>query len=180
MPETPMREVTLAEILARRELRVAKQRALLTRFPDSPLLCVTVNRPGPVKRTPSGDRVFFAGLAALRDALDAAGIAVLHVETICPDAGCEGYVVPDADAETAKRIACDLEAALPYGRLLDIDVHAQGGGQLSRTDLALPARGCMVCGRPGRICASRRLHPLPALYEAFDRLAQTVPREDEA
>lgn len=168
-------EVTLQTVLAGREARAAMQHSLLAAYPGAPLLCLLVNMPGPIKRTAVSDRVFNAGLAALTDALSEWHISLLYRQTRRPDTGCEAYLVPDADAEAVKRIACSLEARLPYGRLLDIDVHAPDGKQLSRTALDLPERGCMVCGAVGAGCASRRLHPLPELLAAFNRLAETAP-----
>ena len=168
-------EVTLAEILAAREARALRQRDLLAAYPSAPLVCLYVNTPGPVKRTVGSDRVFHAGLTSLLDAFKAQDIALLFSETRRPATGCEAYLVADAAAETLKRVACALETRLPYGRLLDIDVHTQNGTQLSRTALGFPERGCMVCGAVGGGCASRRLHPLLELLAAFDRLAETAP-----
>lgn len=177
METTSQGAVTLAMILAAREARVLRQKTLLNTYPGALLVCLLVNMPGPIKRTAGSDRVFAAGLVAFTDACNARDIALLYSETQRLSTGCEAYLVFDADAETLKRIAFSLEEGLPYGRLLDIDVHTQNGAQLSRTALGLPERGCMVCGKAGGGCASRRLHPLPALLEVFDRLSQTAPEE---
>lgn len=178
MPTRLAPPVTLQQILDRRESRAQRQRALLTAYPGATLLCLLVNLPGPVKRTNAGDRVFAAGHAALCNTLKNAGITPLYTETLRSDTGCEAMFVVEANAEACKRLTCALESELPYGRLLDIDVHAPDGTQLSRTMLSLPERGCMVCGKAGAYCASRRAHPLPELLVAFDALAQTAPMED--
>ena len=174
--ETP-RTVTLDEVLAAREARAAHQRALLARHPFAALVCLTVNVPGPVKRTPEARRVFAAGISALLDALARAGLSAERIERRCPDTGCEAYVVVDAGAETLKRLACALEESLPYGRLLDLDVHTKKG-QIPRTQVGYAARGCMVCGRGGAYCASRRAHPLAEILAAFARLARLAPEVD--
>lgn len=170
-------EIALEALLAARDSRAEKQRALLAQFSGRPLACLLVNMPGPVKRTAESDRVFAAGVSAFTEALRAGGISLLFAETRAPETGCEAYLVPDADAEAVKRVACALEAALPYGRLLDIDVHAPDGAQLSRVALGYPPRGCMVCGAAGAGCASRRLHAVPELVAAFNRIAATAPEE---
>lgn len=165
-----MENVSLRELLASRERRAAKQKGLLAANPGCALVCLTVNTPGPVKRLPAADRVFAAGSGALERALAAYGVR----QRDCVDAptGQEGYWVVDAAAEAIKRLCCGLEASLSYGRLLDIDVLEQDGMPLSRTALGLPARGCLVCGRPGADCASRRLHPPDELIAAFEAMAE--------
>ncbi len=169
-----VRTVTLDEVLAAREARAAHQRALLKRHPSAALICLTVNVPGPTKRTPDARRVFAAGVRALLDALARAGLSPERIERRYPDTGCEAYVVVDAGAETLKRVACALEEGLPYGRLLDMDVHTKEG-QISRAQVGRAARGCMVCGRGGAYCASRRAHPLSEILAAFEKLARLAP-----
>ncbi len=170
-------EVTLAQILAQRDWRAGRQRALLSAYAGRPVVCLLVNMPGPVKRTAESERVFDAGLKRFTEALFAAGIPLLYEKTERRETGCEAYLVPDGGAETVKRIAVALEDALPYGRLLDIDVHAPDGAQVSRTQLGRPPRGCMVCGAEGAYCASRRVHAAPELIAAFNRLAAAAEEE---
>jgi len=163
--------VSLETVLAARDARTARTRHLLAAFPGRSLVCLTVNTPGPVKRTPPADRVFETGYSALRSALAAKGITVSHIEIRRGAAGCEAYLLAAAEPEALKRLTCALENSLPYGRLLDADVPGKDGAPLSRTALGLPERGCLVCGRPGPTCASRRLHPLTKVTAAFERLA---------
>lgn len=170
----PPRAVTLDEVLCARETRAARQRDLLMQFPNAALLCLTVNAPGPIKRTPDAQRVFFAGLYALTDALAQAGMPLLLTEQLCADTGFEAYLVVDAKAAAVKRLACALEESLPYGRLLDADVHTRTS-QLSRTQIGSSPRGCMVCGKVGAYCASRRAHPLAEVLSAFCTLAALAP-----
>ena len=56
-----------------------------------------------------------------------------------------------------KKLCVLAEESFPDGRLLDLDVTAQGGGAVSRRDLGLPPRRCLLCGRPAE-CASRAAH----------------------
>lgn len=172
------REVSLAEVLAAREQRAERQRALLARHPGAALICVLVNTPGPCKRLAQSDRVFICGVQAVRRTLADAGIRELYFAQESPATGCEAYLVAEAAPERVKRLLCALEETLPYGRLLDCDVMDETGKPLSRTALAFPARGCMVCGRPGAFCASRRLHALDDILAAFLSLAALAPEEE--
>ena len=177
MPQPPFSAVSLEEILNAREARAAHQRALLARYPGATLVSLTVNMPGPVKRTPESDRVFAAGRIALAEALARASLPVLHAEARLPGTGCEAFFAVLAAPDAVKQLTCSLEEVLPFGRLLDCDVLAPDGALLSRTELGRPARGCLVCGKEGAFCASRRAHPLDEILGAFARLAALAPEE---
>ncbi len=162
MQEPPIRGVTLEELLAAREARAARQRALMKRF-GVPLVCLTINLPGPFKRDALSDRGFWMGMALLRRQLQAAGITCLHEETHLLPTGCEGYVCADADALRVKRVALDIEEHTPLGRLLDIDVLDTDGAKVSRAAVGHGERACLVCGQPARGCVRSRAHgDLPA------------------
>ena len=169
--------VTLEEVLAARDARAAFQQTLFKTYPDATLICLTVNIPGPIKRTPLSQRVFQGGVQALRDALAQDGMPMLFFQQRSEHTGSEAYFVVDADGLALKRLTCELEESLPYGRLLDADVHTKDG-QISRTQVGYAPRGCMVCGQAGGGCASRRLHSLEALTKTFNRLAELAPQEE--
>jgi holo-ACP synthase/triphosphoribosyl-dephospho-CoA synthase len=65
-----------------------------------------------------------------------------------------------------KRICTEIEDGCPVGRLFDMDVTETDGMQLRRQS----ERACIVCGRPGRECASRRLHSAGEVMEASEKL----------
>ena len=95
------REVTLPEVLEAREQRVRRQQALLERH-KTPLVCFTMNIPGPVKRTPLISRGFRAGCAMLRAALEETKIPLLHWEAAEPDTGCTAFFCTAAAPEAVK------------------------------------------------------------------------------
>ena len=157
-----MREITLAEILDAREARAASQRRLLDAH-RLPLLGVTMNIAGPVKRSSLLDFAFRDVLERLRAAL---GPAVLHQELTDAPAGLEAILVCDLPAEEIKRLALELEAAHPVGRLYDLDVIGADGRKLSRST----PRTCLVCGGPVGPCSRSRAHGLPAIQAAAQAL----------
>lgn len=69
---------------------------------------------------------------------------------------------PDA----VKRATIDIEATLPAGRLLDLDVYAADGRQVNRASLGLPARACLVCDRPAVECMRLARHSPDAVVAA--------------
>jgi len=164
-----MNEISLSQILEAREQRVAAQQELLRRY-EKPLICFTMNIPGPVKHTPLISRGFAYGSRALLHALKENGIPILHWDATEPDTGCEAFCVAEASAETLKRICTEIEDTLPVGRLFDMDVLNTDGNKLTRDTVGGKSRSCMVCGAPGALCASRRIHTVAQLQEATNRL----------
>jgi len=157
-----MREVTLQEVLDAREARAASQKRLLGIY-HKPLLGVTMNIAGPVKRSALSDFAFRDALEELRGRL---GGAVLHEERTDAPAGLEAILVCGWEAEALKELAVELETARPAGRLYDLDVIGLDGEKLSR---GAPRR-CLVCGGPVGPCARSRAHGLDAVRAATGAL----------
>lgn len=157
-----MREITLQEVLDAREARAAAQRRLLDRY-RHPLLCLTMNIAGPLKRWGAVDLVFRAAETELD--LRLAG----HIrEKFLTDAatGLEGIWACDIPAPELKELAMELETKCPVGRLYDLDVIGTGGIKLSRPT----PRTCLVCGGPATPCARSRAHGLDAILAATHAL----------
>lgn len=153
-----MREVDLLEMLDARDRRAKAQAQLLARH-GKPILSFTMNIPGPVKDSPLIRRAFDLGLDTLKTALAEAGITMLSPEETRAVTGCEFLCATDTDAGTIKALCQEIEDGSPMGRLFDMDVIASDGHKLTRTE----ERHCLVCGKAGRGCASRRLHTLDEL-----------------
>lgn len=170
-------DVTLEAMLAARDARAARQRQLLARFKNACLITFTVVTPGAAKRTPESERLFRAGLKALGDFLRRYELVPLRFETNCPETGYEAYLVLKTEPSFLKMELCKLEASAPYGRLWDFDVLDSSGKPVAREDVGLPPRGCIVCGKPGRACASRQLHPTEDVLAACHKLLSTLPED---
>lgn len=149
-------EVTLQEILDARENRVREQQRLLKEY-AVPLICFTMNIAGPVKVSPLIRRGFAEGVALLEEKLPGEQVLYRHVEVL--PTGCEAMFAVSMAAPELKALCTAIEEQHPLGRLFDMDVLDTDGTKLERESL----RGCMVCGAPGRICASRRLHSVSQL-----------------
>lgn len=166
-------ETTLQEILDARENRAAHQRELLEKY-QKPLICFTMNIPGPVKLDRDISIGFFVGCRLLRSAL---GGKVLFAEEWRKNTGCEGYFVVDLPAKEAKRLAVDLEDANTVGRLFDMDVIDTDGSKISREALGYPRRKCLLCEKDAVVCAGRRAHPLAELKARTDCLLYLAARQ---
>lgn len=155
-------EVSLVEILEAREGRVQRQQVLLARY-GLPIISFTLNIAGPIKNDVGIRRAFCEGRERLDAALRGENIAIIAQESIDEPTGCEGLFVLRGDGRRIKEICIALEDEDALGRLFDLDVLDPAHGKWDRTALGHPARGCLVCGRAGRDCASRRLHAVPEL-----------------
>ncbi len=139
--------VTVSDMMDAREARAQAQRALLARYPGASVVCLCMNIAGAIKRTENIERAFSWGLRNVK--------AVLAPCETLFDAAIHEKTGPEA-------MLCVREA---LGRLLDIDVIAPDGGKISRTEIGLPARRCLLCGNPAPVCARSRAHSADALFE---------------
>jgi holo-ACP synthase len=154
--------VDLAAMLDRREVRAARQRALVGRF-GRPVVSLTLVNPGPVKDTMEAGIVFEAACAALRRTLEDDGYRVESAEESRLATGPEAMLVVDADALELKRALVRLEERHPLGRLWDLDVIERDATSVGRSLLGLPPRTCLACDEPAHACARARRHPLADL-----------------
>ena len=155
-------EITLSEILVAREERVAIQNELLSAH-KAPVVSFTMNMAGPVKVTALSHRAFLWGCEQLRLGFLQNKYPVLAEKTRSLPTGDEAYFAIDAPAEQVKALCVEIEeVTLNMGRLYDMDVIGTDGKKLERG----AERPCIVCGRPGRECASRRLHSVKALQDS--------------
>lgn len=147
----------LASVMSGREERAAVQSRMLSGR-DGLFVCqISLNVPGFPKRL-DGDAVLlekFTGdlinkiCCQPRCAVkleNGAGLAILMLF--------DGSRIPARDAKLA---AIFIEENDACGRIADIDV-ITGAGHLSRSDLGIGPRRCVMCGRLSKECARERRH----------------------
>lgn len=173
--------IGLEQLLASRDARAAHQQAMLAAWPGHTLICLTVQFPGPVKRSASTLIVGGAGLAAL---LDKFGSVVRHAQVRDLKTGYEAYLVVPLPALLVKKTCCQVEDTHPLGRLMDMDVleaPGQAGGDsascpaptghlLDRASVGLPPRRCLLCGQPARYCMRARTHTTEELLRKIEQM----------
>ena len=157
MEHTANRQVTVQDMALAREARAGRQRDLLNEF-GCTLISFTLNIPGPEKTNPLIERAFSLATTQLLDTLKAYALPLLHRESSLLFTGPCAFLVVQASATRVKKLCVALEDRDPFGRLLDLDVWESPGNQVSRQTLGLPPRACLVCGKPGPVCAAGRLH----------------------
>ena len=102
-------EITLQQMLSRREMRANNQQSFLTKY-HSPLVSFTMNIPGPVKTNQSIRRAFDIGQILLLEGLARLGVIILDCSEIHEDTGDELLLaVRSVQPETLKDMAVSIE-----------------------------------------------------------------------
>ncbi|MBO5836884.1 MAG: triphosphoribosyl-dephospho-CoA synthase CitG [Oscillospiraceae bacterium] len=165
----------LTEILNAREKRAEKQKALLAQY-NKPLICFTMNIPGPIKWSRDIAIGFFLGNRMLKDTLP--GRRVLYYSQAVTPAGGEAYYVVDMPAKALKKLAVDIEDSHISCRLFDMDVLDIDGRKLSRKEnLQMDSRTCLLCEEDAAVCARSRAHSLEQLQDRTGFLLFVAARE---
>ena len=90
------------------------------------------------------------------------------------ESGVSAHIAIDCPPELLKRVAVELEEAKDAFRMVDIDVHATSGRQLSRRDLGLRARRCIVCGGDAAACVRARTHSLSEVTTRIEKAVRSI------
>lgn len=154
------RPVTVADMLAARDARVARQAGFHQRHGTS-LVSFTMNIAGEIKVDADIRRAFGEGVRRIQRELARMHAPVRAFEEQTPFTGCEALWAVDADANLLKGRMQQIEESCALGRLFDIDVIDADGTHLSREN----ERPCLICGGPVRACARSRAHSAPALFQ---------------
>lgn len=162
-------EVGLAEMLDARENRARIQRDLLAESLDGEtLFSATLAIPGPHKTSSVLERAFAELVGALEAGL--AGVRMRARTRLSGAPGPELLMLVKMPALELKRLAIDVEECHPLGRLADFDVVELTDGMprpVSRTELGLAPRRCLICGDEAKACARSRAHTVKDMQVAI-------------
>lgn len=169
--------VELPEMLEGRERRARIQQTLLGKY-RLPLVCLTLNVAGPVKVFPLSEELFEQTVDRIRTLLWQEGFPVRDVKEEYWPYGWEAYLPVEGDPVQIKNVLVRVEEEDPAGRLYDIDVLRMDGQKVSREDLGLPERTCLICEKPAKECARSRTHTVEELQEeTTDRMIRSLRRK---
>lgn len=164
-----MNDVSLLEMMNAREMRCRLQQQLLHLYKE-PLICLTLNIPGPVKVLPGIREAFETACTRIEALLKERLVLIDHLETIKEKTGYEAFYSIDASAEFVKELMISIEDQDRLGRLLDIDVLRTDGTKVSREELGYPARRCLLCVEPAHACSRSRKHSVEELVGEIRRI----------
>ncbi len=162
--------ISLEQLLESRERRVQHQQEMLQAFPGCSLICLTVQLPGPEKRNRESLIIGGAGLGAL---LNVFGSVLRHIHVRDLETGYEAYLLVPLPAIEVKKRCCKIEDTHPLGRLMDIDVLSDQVGDLqplSRADIGLEPRRCLLCANEARYCMRAKTHTKEELLEKISQM----------
>lgn len=154
--------VRLGQMLEAREWRASRQCAFIERH-CAPLICLTLNIAGPVKRFPLADRTFACAKRLITQQLGASGIEHELLEQRVDRTGYFAIYGARAEPVFLKHLMSQIEQTHPLGRVFDVDVLDADGAKLSRPDVGLPGRTCLLCGESAHACARNRTHSVEEL-----------------
>lgn len=158
--------VELPDMLNARERRVFLQEKLLSSH-KNPLISFTLNIPGPIKVLPLVPDAFFFGISSIENSLKKQDLTVLSREFLMEKTGLEAFWAVDAPKEKLKQLAVSIEDGTPLGRLFDIDIIGPDKKKVSREDLGLSERTCLICNGPAHACARNRTHTVNELTDTI-------------
>jgi len=163
-------EQDMTHVLKNRAARVQELHLLSKQLRDNQsLINAKLNIPGPIKNNYYLSELFKRGLEQFLETLPVDYRLIWDVAT-----GPETFVVISETASSVKRKAVTFEDDSEFGRLFDIDVLRYNNDNdlqpLSRKDFDQPARKCLICDKPAKVCARSRAHSVDEMQRYINKL----------
>ena len=168
-------EITLEQLLASREERWQLQSQLLQQHGDCTLVCLTVIMPGKVKRNHQSLVVAKSATEALKAAFEPYTIERMIERDLMT--GYETYALVHVSPLEAKRMACAIEDSHPLGRLFDMDIIDNQVQPVSRHEVGLPPRRCLLCDNEARFCMRNHTHTMQELHQRIHEMIDRYVRQ---
>lgn len=165
------RSVSVEDMMEARERRARIQEQLIQTY-HVPVISFTLNIPGPVKILPGTPEFFRHGSESIRKALKEASVPIIFETQLTEHTGLELFLCADAGPEVLKQITASLEEKTAGGRLYDIDIIRTDGSKVSREEIGLPGRRCLLCGAPAHACSRSRKHTVDELVSRIQQLIE--------
>lgn len=166
-----MEKNILIDILKSREIRRNKQIELIKKYGTS-LISFTLNIPGMKKDKKTYRNIHKEGMRSILKVLKEDDYLILYKEEIDKVTGREGYILVDIDPFKLKKIMVNIEENHSLGRIFDIDIFDLQHNQISRKDLGLDPRTCLLCKNEARTCIRLKSHSYKELINEIDRIWQ--------
>lgn len=167
---------SLTDILRARDSRVQYQKYLKYKY-GSTIVSYKLNIPGPVKYNPLIKEIFDEGLKAFKDNLKDVSKKLKNEHISYRNSGPEYFAVFDVEADTIKRLTTNIEENHPLGRLYDFDVLDAEGSHISRKELGMSPRKCLLCEKDAFECGRSRRHDVSQLVAKIQEMADEYFKE---
>jgi holo-ACP synthase/triphosphoribosyl-dephospho-CoA synthase len=163
-----MKVNSMLDILNARDERVKVQQELIGKY-KLPLISFTLNIAGNIKRSPLFDIIFDKGLQSI---LSEIKINIIYKQIKRDDTGSLALIVVDDEITSLKRKMVEIENSSPSARLYDIDVIKTDFKPISRLDIGLDVRGCLICDKPYLVCRRNKTHTLEEVINTTKKISQ--------
>nr|WP_321982349.1 citrate lyase holo-[acyl-carrier protein] synthase [uncultured Cohaesibacter sp.] len=160
-------EVALKDMLLARERRVRRREDGLAHY-RMPTITFSVVMPGPVKLCPMSELLAKEAERAVHEKLSAKGWENHMLWSQNASTGPEALFAVASEADQLKKAMVELEESHPLGRLWDLDVHGADGRAVSRRDIGMTPRRCLICDQPAHACARSRTHEIGDIIRAME------------
>ncbi|EMT6575221.1 citrate lyase holo-[acyl-carrier protein] synthase [Providencia sp. PROV130] len=166
-------KVTLENMLNCREKRAEKQQYLLAKY-HQPVVFISLVWPGEVKDSSASRYVMELAVKTMNNAVEHLHLHTSHHQCEHLITGPEAfYCLPIDNIGLSildlKKLCVRLERAHPLGRLWDIDVINTHKRPISRSEVGLPPRRCLLCEKPAHLCARSHAHDVHTLINTIHR-----------
>lgn len=135
-------------------------------------IVLTVVMPGRVKRNAWSLTVARAAVEAIVGVTGEKPVMERDLRT-----GFEGYWIVEGDAMEIKRRMCGIESSHILGRLFYIDVLRPDATPISRQEVGLTPRRCLICGREARHCMRIRAHSQEEIMKKIAEIIEEYKRQ---
>jgi holo-ACP synthase len=164
------KEQSVQDILESRDLRVRYQEYLLDKYKTT-IISYKLNIPGPVKYSSLIKQIFEEGILVFKQKLEEASISIVQEKVWYKDSGPEYFAVFATDAHTMKQLTTSIEETHALGRVYDFDVLNTDGSQVSRQELGINQRKCLLCENNAFECGRSRRHQVSTLIAHIGAMA---------
>jgi len=156
-------------ILKDRERRSDYTLTLIESY-QKPVFVGKINYPGLCKNTENVNSTYEKMCETFINALGGEYDLVKHWQ------GADGpaliVVLKKSDLEW-KRKCVQIEESHPHGRIWDLDVYSLESIPLSREDLGLGHRSCLVCSDSAKVCTALKKHSIQKIIRRIDSIIET-------
>ncbi len=154
--------VSLTNILEFRDNRQQNIKDLINKYHNT-IIVFSLNIVGPIKVFNLSEKTFKEGYSLILKLLNENNYEIKYCNINNQISGFECYFVINCDAKEIKRKLIELEDSFNLGRLFDIDVISKNEDKLSRKDISIEGRKCILCDNPVFICSRSRKHSVNEL-----------------
>ena len=188
-PQTVQDMAALRDSRREQQARLFRQAGMEAETLSVVMLSLVI--PGPIKNNRFLEAVFDEGCRAFLEQLaqeqprtdgqpvNAGSVQKQLIAAFYEDrkeSGCTAFWLLNAQAEIVKRQTTALERTHPLGILWDLDVFSAFEQKLSAFELGLPARSCLICSKPAKLCARSRTHSVLELQAKISDLIRSFFR----